>query len=169
MIASNMIINFWCFIPPPPQKKGNRKKSIQHSKVSQSNMVSLMLFPCRSWRRGVQHEAGVEITGQDAVSEEALRYSLPRLPHHLPALPEPLHRGWLCAGQWIACWSIRWNCSGQSAAQIAAAKCLFVAHLDGRKTRVPLNTKCVLAFVDSAHVVPSATVCFFEGNVFKFS
>lgn len=64
-------------------------------------MVSLPLSPgCRSRQReGEQHEAGVEIPGQDEVSEETLHHPLPRLPHHLPPLPQPLHRGRLRAGQ----------------------------------------------------------------------
>lgn len=51
----------------------------------------LMFISCRSQQYCVEHEADVEIPGQDAMSEETLHYSLPRLPHHLPPLPEPLH------------------------------------------------------------------------------
>lgn len=51
----------------------------------------LMFISCRSQQYCVEHEADVEIPGQDEMSEETLHYSLPRLPHHLPPLSEPLH------------------------------------------------------------------------------
>lgn len=61
----------------------------------------LLFFSCRAQRACAQHETGVEVPGQDEVSEETLHHPPPRVPHHLPPLPQPLHRGRLCVGQWI--------------------------------------------------------------------
>ncbi len=36
-------------------------------------------------------EANVEVRGQNEVFQEKIHVPLPRLPHHLPALPKPLH------------------------------------------------------------------------------
>lgn len=75
-----------------------RRFDCEHSKPA-GLKCPYMFFLCRL-QRGVcvQHEAGVEIPGQDEVSEETLHHPLPRLPHHLPPLPESVHRRRLCAG-----------------------------------------------------------------------
>ena len=62
-----------------------------HAAKPRTCLMSHRFSACRSQPEFVQHETGVEIPGQDEVSEEALHHSLPGLPHHLPALPQPLH------------------------------------------------------------------------------
>lgn len=56
----------------------------------------LCLPPCSE---RCDHEAHVEIRGQDEMSEEAFHVPLPGLPHHLPALLQPLHGRWIRAGE----------------------------------------------------------------------
>lgn len=58
---------------------------------SQAANVPFVMFSRHRSHSDSEHEAGVEIPGQDEMSEEALHYPLPRLPRHLPPLPQPLH------------------------------------------------------------------------------
>lgn len=41
----------------------------------------------------------VEVRGQDEVLQETFRVPLPRLPHRLPPLLQPLHGRWIRAGE----------------------------------------------------------------------
>lgn len=71
-----------------------------HAAPQADNIQSECPFVFCSLQPGREgHEAAVEIPGQDEVSEETLHHPLPRLPHHIPPLPQPLHWGWLRAGK----------------------------------------------------------------------
>lgn len=51
-------------------------------------LSALSLISCSERR---DHEANVEVRGQDEVFQETLHVSIPRFPHHLSAVFQPLH------------------------------------------------------------------------------
>ena len=54
-----------------------------------ADKISVLSLTSCSERRDL--EANVEVRGQDAVFQETIHVPLPRLPHHLSALFQPVH------------------------------------------------------------------------------
>lgn len=78
-----------------------------HSRTSLftfNDQISVLSLTSSSERR--DNEANVEVHGQDEVFQEAIHVPLPRLPHHLSALFQPLYGWWIRAGKSSRRWEV---------------------------------------------------------------